>query len=466
MADSSIAPDQLNVVSNNYQDPEDLAYTQWAVAGGRAAADGNVVIPYIYGEDLFTDMAKDLATATTSDHFIYLIGFETQLGTPMGGSTLEAHLTRAIGAGVMVRGLFNGEGTQRALGMKIKDNKPIVDLINSLGNQSGADAKAFLDDHVSTTGAHHQKIVVIQGNGALVAYCGGIDTSRPRESRAGWHDVHCRLIGPAAYDLFTIFDKRWTHNAGLLAMVFSAIKSPMPQAAVGGNVTTYTVQLGQTWPSTMSLPYAPMPEKTVFRMILNGIRRSTRFIYVEDQFMVCNSYLFLSELKTRLAAESFKLQVILTCSDDRADWSLQGQAAYRRKLLLDELRAASPDKVIVCTRKDLYVHAKSWVFDDKFAIIGSANMNNRGYFSDSEVVAGIADKNAGGTRLWFAHRLRMALWMKHLDISEKDALDPEACVDKWKASTAKIDPYVTSPAPSTFDQLKADLAWATIIDPT
>ena len=83
MADSSIAPDQLNVVSNNYQDPEDVAYTQWAVPGGRSAADGNIVVPYIYGEDLFTDMAKDMTTATASGHFIYLIGFETQTGAPL-----------------------------------------------------------------------------------------------------------------------------------------------------------------------------------------------------------------------------------------------------------------------------------------------------------------------------------------------------------------------------------------------
>ena len=178
--------------------------------------------------------------------------------------------------------------------------------------------------------------------------------------------------------------------------------------------------------------------------------------------MVCNSYSFVSELKVRLAAESFKFLVILTSQDRHANWSLMGHAEYRRKLLIDELRSVAADKVIVVTRSDLYVHAKAWVFDDKFAVIGSANMNNRGYFSDSEVTAGIADKNAGGTRLWFAHRLRMALWMKHLDISEKDALDPTACVDKWRAATAKINPYGTSGSGGVGD----DIVWNSTIDPT
>lgn len=118
--------------------------------------------------------------------------------------------------------------------------------------------------------------------------------------------------------------------------------------------------------------------------------------------------------------------------------------------------------MIACVRKDLYVHAKAWVFDDKFAIIGSANCNNRGYYSDGEAVAGIADKNPGGTRLWFAHRLRMALWMKHLDLSEKDVLNvDDALVAKWKTGTAKIDTLDTTvPA----GQEHSDLKWA-ILDP-
>lgn len=450
---STLAPDNLNVLSNNYQDPEDPAYTQWAIAGYCGASDGNLVIPYIYGEDAFTDMGKDIARARSADDFVYLVGFETSVSVPLDGITLKDHLTRAAGAGVAIRGVFNGDGVRRALNMGIKDNKPLHDLINALGGTS------YLDDHVAINGAHHQKIFVTQSASGLVGYCGGVDVCTPRESRTGWHDVHCRIMGPAAYDLYVTFRERWIHNANVSAVT---LKAPMQQAAVGGNVVTYTVQIGRTYPGGPSLPWGPNQETTAFGMILNAIRKSTKFIYVEDQFLVCNHAAFVGALKARLQAPSFKFLVMMTLSTASADGSLQGQAGPRRKALLDELRSVAPDKVIACVRRDLYVHAKTWIFDDKFAIIGSANMNNRGYFHDTEVVAGIADKNEGGTRLWFAHRLRMALWMKHLDITEKEALDPEQCVDKWKATTAKVEPL----NPTGTTSLADDVTWSTLIDPT
>ena len=40
-----------------------------------------------------------------------------------------------------------------------------------------------------------------------------------------------------------------------------------------------------------------------------------------------------------------------------------------------------------------YVHSKIWIMDDRFAVIGSSNCNNRGYNHDSEVVAGIYDES-------------------------------------------------------------------------
>lgn len=464
MADAVIAPDKLNVVSSNYQDPEDIAYSQWAVSSSSAASDGNLVIPFIYGEDLFTQMGRDFYTAKTKDHFIYLIGFETSLDTPMGATTLESHLTSAAGMGVLVRGIFYGDGNRRAAGQfsealkrGVKDNSPLVNHINKIGG------KAYLDDHCSVLGAHHQKIVVIYGDAGLIAYCGGVDLCKNRADRARWHDVHCRLQGPAAFELYKLFRERWDDNENAFGgFIPTSMIAPPPQSPVGGNLATYSAQVGRTYPVVAGsvYPFARFGERTIFEMIINAIRCSTKFIYVEDQFLVCRDSLFVKELKTRLAAPSFKCLIMLTCHPNEVGGVLGNQANYRRKLLIDELRAVAPDKVITCTRKNQYVHAKTWIFDDKFAIIGSANMNNRGYFSDSEAAVGIADKNPGGTRLWFAHRLRMGLWMKHLGISEKDALDPMTMLDKWRTGAAEIIPL---PLDDSKDE-KSDAKWL-VYDP-
>jgi phosphatidylserine/phosphatidylglycerophosphate/cardiolipin synthase-like enzyme len=74
---------------------------------------------------------------------------------------------------------------------------------------------------------------------------------------------------------------------------------------------------------------------------------------------------------------------------------------------------------------------ETWIFDDEFAIIGSANCNNRGYTHDSEVVAGIYDKSYGGfLPVPFAKALRISLWKEHLKISPND-LEPIRSTQYW-----------------------------------
>lgn len=303
-----------------------------------------------------------------------------------------------------------------------------------------------------------------RGRGGLVAYCGGIDLEKGRANPASWHDVHCRLVGPAAYRLYQTFAERWADNEDLFTIKvgWPSLNAPMPQASVGGDVTTYAVQIVRTYPRlVVPTMYAPLGRRGVYTMIMNAIQHATRFIYVEDQFMVCADPALIDALKARLSLASFKYLVILALSNDRANRPLRRQAEYRRDKLVGELKRFAPGKVFACVRKDLYLHAKTWIFDDKFAVIGSANCNNRGYFSDSEVVAGIADENVGGKRLWFAHRLRMALWMKHLDLRERDVLHvDDVLMAKWM-NTAKIGSLDTAlPAGASV----SDVDWL-VIDP-
>src|SRR4029079_13282259 len=135
----------------------------------------------------------------------------------------------------------------------------------------------------------------------------------------------------------------WTQNVPVLRAILHPLASPTKPAPEGGKVVTCSVQIAQTWPGTIAFPFSPAPEKTVYSMILNAIRRSTKFIYVEDQFMVCERPLFIRELKARLAAESFKFLILLTGPDSVADGSLMGQAACRCKLLVDDLRSDNPE---------------------------------------------------------------------------------------------------------------------------
>jgi phosphatidylserine/phosphatidylglycerophosphate/cardiolipin synthase-like enzyme len=87
-----------------------------------------------------------------------------------------------------------------------------------------------------------------------------------------------------------------------------------------------------------------------------------------------------------------------------------------------------------------------FVFDDEYAIIGSANCNNRGYNHDSEVMAGIFEPRQGrAAQNRFAKQLRMRLWAEHLNLTVEQVRNPMTCINRWK------DPSIESSI-GTYDE--------------
>ena len=76
-----------------------------------------------------------------------------------------------------------------------------------------------------------------------------------------------------------------------------------------------------------------------------------------------------------------------------------------------------------------YVHAKTLVADDEIAVIGSANVNRRGWEHDSEVVAAVVGPGRDGTPV--ARKLRTRLWAEHLGVAEAAVADPVASKGLW-----------------------------------
>lgn len=85
----------------------------------------------------------------------------------------------------------------------------------------------------------------------------------------------------------------------------------------------------------------------------------------------------------------------------------------------------------------VYVHSKLLVVDDRVALIGSANINDRSMLGsrDSEIALMVEDQellNIGSQEqpievAAFAHRLRSQLYQEHFALTEKEARD--ACDD-------------------------------------
>jgi hypothetical protein len=116
--------------------------------------------------------------------------------------------------------------------------------------------------------------------------------------------------------------------------------------------------------------------------------------------------------------------------------------AAARERFLEAISAGGPGKVHVYNPLfgidgcGTYVHAKTWIFDDRFAIIGSANCNRRSLTHDSESSAGIYDGSNNNVLTYtFAHRLRIKLWAHHLGLDDErgyaELADGVASADEW-----------------------------------
>jgi phosphatidylserine/phosphatidylglycerophosphate/cardiolipin synthase-like enzyme len=232
--------------------------------------------------------------------------------------------------------------------------------------------------------------------------------------------------------------------------------------------------------------FAPSGEQTSARMILHAIGQARKFIYIEDQYFVdtAPNEMGLSVREALISALQKLQHVTVLVPDGRiTDLGppLPNQVHYRRNRLIAALRKAGEikeprtgkvlgNKFRIFMRNPApnahtYVHAKTWIFDDEFAIIGSANCNRRSWTHDSEVVAGICDAG-NGKDLRMPHRLRMRLWKEHLNLPSIDLVrDGVNSADLWLnwKHTYKVllyPDYKDEPAWPGRDK-----EWDTIIDP-
>ena len=156
-------------------------------------------------------------------------------------------------------------------------------------------------------------------------------------------------------------------------------------------------------------------------MFLRAIAAARRFIYIEDQYLVNPEA---SEALIRAIPHIAHLTILIPHSDI----SDLPRVHELRKKFVAPLRKARGGKVRIFVKSPFgrdvahsYVHAKTWVFDDQFAIIGSANTNRRGWTHDSEIGVGVYDESTNSHASYgFAHRLRVSLWAEHLNLNTAD----------------------------------------------
>lgn len=176
--------------------------------------------------------------------------------------------------------------------------------------------------------------------------------------------------------------------------------------------------------------FAPGGHTGIYHAIKQGIEISKQYIYLEDQYLVCDAKMgphesVLDLLVKKVREQQFKKLIIFCTRIDDINDEFQGTGWGHRRNFIQSLVAAGHEKVVVCQYKSrgalnvpfgqahqsaFYIHSKTWIFDDVYLITGSANCNRRGYSHDSELDVGIYDQNK-----LFVKELRVRIWKNRLN---------------------------------------------------
>lgn len=447
---------------------------------------GNVVTPLIHGRPYFAELHARVSELREGDrlYFTDWRGDPEELLTDAEGETLSATFAAAAERGVEVRGLL-WRSHWRYFGFQADKHRFLGEEIERAGGQ------CLRDMRVRTLGSHHQKLVVLRHRDDPtrdVAFVGGIDLARSRRDDSAhhgdpqtlpmaaafgptpaWHDVQVAIQGPAVHDVETTFRERWEDSTPLTlnpGRILSSLLQgedqipralgeqwPPPPPVPGGHEV---IEVVRTYPAIQPVGYdfAPDGERTIALANAKAIARAARFVYVEDQ------YFWSEQVGDHFAAAleanpDLHLAVVLPEVPDMDGLLGEKSQFYARRLALTRILDAGGDRVAVFGLTNdaglpVYVHSKVCVIDDRWASVGSDNLNRRSWTSDSEVAALVMDDrapddwsaDAPAPRDSFPVRIRTELVAEHLGCAPADVPeDPVAIFEAMVAAADALDSW-------------------------
>ncbi|BBA34572.1 phospholipase D [Methylocaldum marinum] len=272
--------------------------------------------------------------------------------------------------------------------------------IYTLGWQSHRHLHFYLDGRHPVGASHHQKIVVIDD---AVAFVGGMDLAQERwdtpdhEPNAPYrrrsngqayppvHDVQMMADGAAAAALGVLVRERWRLATGCeLGIGNHAATDPWPPS-IAPDIRNVDIAISRTIPR-----FNGAGEILELRQLyLDAIKSAKDTIYIENQYLTASSIGSLLEFRLRQPSPP---EVVVVSRLTGGGWLEQTTMEVLRARLLRRLRAADRYRKFRiyyphCEGLDeqcINVHSKLMVVDDRLALVGSANLNNRSMGLDTE----------------------------------------------------------------------------------
>lgn len=305
---------------------------------------------------------------------------------------------------------------------------------------------------------------------------------RSKVPRMPWHDVSMQVVGQPARDLTRHFVQRWNYlRRGRKPTRPLPFLLPPPDAKLDelealGLTGTCEVQMLRS-ATTWSLG-TDETEHSIQNAYIKMIEDSEHFVYMENQFFITSTEAYNTKIVNRIG--DALVERIIRAHKNEEDWrcaimiplmpgfqnTVDEQEGTSVRLILmcqyksicrgeqsifGRLRAVDiePEDYIgfYCLRQwgvmsndalvteQLYIHAKTIIVDDRVALIGSANINERSMLGtrDSECAAIVRDTDMIESTMAgkpyqvgrFAHTLRLRLMREHLGLDVDEILEEE-----------------------------------------
>ncbi|CAG9949719.1 unnamed protein product [Clonostachys rosea f. rosea IK726] len=305
---------------------------------------------------------------------------------------------------------------------------------------------------------------------------------RSKTPRMPWHDVSMQVVGQPARDLTRHFVQRWNYlrrgrtPTRPLPFLLPPPDAKMEELEALGLTGTCEVQILRS-ATTWSLGIE-QTEHSIQTAYLKMIEDSEHFIYIENQFFITSTEMDGTRIVNRIGdalverivrahqnGEEWRCVIVMPLLPGFQNTVDEQEGTSVRMIMMSQFRSIcrgdssifgrlravdiEPEDYInfyslrqwgiigndTLSTEQLYIHAKTIIVDDRVALIGSANINERSMLGtrDSECAAIVRDTDmisstmAGKPYLVgrFAHTLRLRLMREHLGLDVDEILEQE-----------------------------------------
>ncbi|KAL8817506.1 MAG: hypothetical protein Q9223_003669 [Gallowayella weberi] len=340
---------------------------------------------------------------------------------------------------------------------------------------------------------------------------------RSKVPRMPWHDIAMQVVGQPARDLTRHFVQRWnfvlrqrkpTRPTPFLLPAPDFRDGDLEALGLSGTCEVQMLRSTTSWSIGTD-----GTECSILHAYAKLIEHSDHFVYIENQFFVTSCEVGGTKIENSIGDALVK-RIIRAAANDE-DWRAviliplmpgfqnsvdspdgtsvrlimhcqfqsicRGDSSIFERLRSHDIEPADyiqfyglrswgkigPDKQLVT--EQLYIHAKCMIVDDRTAIIGSANINERSMLGsrDSECAAVVRDNDL----LWstmneqpyqvgrFSHSLRMRLMREHLGINVDEVAEEDDEEDAFQQDMNEVyDDRISHPFSHSDHQTQKALA--------